>query len=93
LIVSPNPFSKLTTVSFGVGHSAESALGGITLKIYDASGRLVKDFFLSTTYYLLPTAVSWDGTDQSDRQLPSGVYFVQLSVGDHLETRQVLLIR
>jgi hypothetical protein len=91
--VSPNPFSKLTTVSFGRRHGAESALGEIALKIYDADGRLVKELFLPTTYYLLPTAVSWDGTDSSNRILPSGVYYIRLESCGYNETEQVILLK
>ncbi len=63
------------------------------LKIYDAGGRLVKDFLLPTTYYLLPTAVSWDGTDQANRVLGSGVYFVTLRDGTSIQTEKVLITR
>ena len=40
LQVTPNPFSKLTTVNFSIGQSAKSALGGMAIQIYDATGRL-----------------------------------------------------
>jgi len=63
------------------------------LEIYDAAGRLVKDFFLPTTYNLLPTAVSWDGTDSSARKLPSGVYFIRLEAPDYTETKQTILLK
>lgn len=89
LVAAPNPFSKLTKVSFGVGHGAER----IALNIYDVSGRLVKNLLLPTTYYLLPTAVSWDGLDQANRQVSGGVYFVKLEVGDFVATEKLLLIR
>ncbi|MGD9379114.1 MAG: hypothetical protein PVI51_00950 [candidate division WOR-3 bacterium] len=48
------------------------------LKVYDASGRMVKYFPLHTTYYKLPTEVCWDGTDMYGASLPPGVYFVRL---------------
>ncbi len=40
LNVQPNPFSKLTTIKF----QAPSSKGQVTMSIYDAAGRLVKDF-------------------------------------------------
>lgn len=89
LQVSPNPFRKLTTVSFGIEQSAKS----IGLKIYDAAGRIVKSFFLSTTYYILPTAISWDGIDDANRRLPGGVYFLRLEAGDYTETKKIVLLR
>jgi len=89
LNVYPNPFSTLTKVSFGIGQSAER----IELKIYDASGRLVRGFFQTTAYCLLPTAVCWDGTDGSSRELPSGVYFLRLDAGEQTVTRRVIKVR
>jgi hypothetical protein len=78
LTVYPNPFSKRITISFGKGQSAE----GIGLKIYDVSGRLVKDFSLPGAYSLLPTKVSWHGNDNTGQKLPDGVYFVRLEAQD-----------
>jgi hypothetical protein len=87
--VSPNPFSKLTRISFDIGHRAK----GIELKIYDATGRLVRDFSRLTPCALRPTQISWSGTDQTDQKLPNGVYFVKFKVGEYQATRKVLLIR
>jgi hypothetical protein len=63
------------------------------LNICDAVGRIVKSFCLPTTCYLLPTAVSWDGTDGSFRKLPSGVYFVVLRTRNCKLVEQVVLLR
>lgn len=64
-----------------------------TLKIYDASARLAKDFLLLTTYYLLPTAVSWHITDQANRQLGGGVYICRLEAGDYRQNIRMILLR
>ncbi|UCG92988.1 MAG: T9SS type A sorting domain-containing protein [candidate division WOR-3 bacterium] len=89
LVATPNPFSKLTAINFGVAQSAKH----IALDIYDAAGRLVKNLLPTTTYYLLPATVSWDGTDQTDRSLPTGVYFLKLTTEDYSVTKKVLLVR
>jgi hypothetical protein len=89
LTVSPNPYTKLTTVSFGIEHSAER----IELKIYDVSGRIVKYFPILTSQVLNSTSVAWDGTDQAGKQVNGGVYFVRLVVDDYNATEKVLLIR
>ena len=44
LRVFPNPSEGCIEISYGIGHSAK----GIELKIYDISGKLIKDFLLST---------------------------------------------
>ncbi|UCG93260.1 MAG: hypothetical protein JSV97_06070, partial [candidate division WOR-3 bacterium] len=52
-----------------------------------------------TTYALLPrtytlrNTVSWDGVDDADRKLPSGVYFLKSTAGDYQQTEKLLLIR
>ena len=89
LSVFPNPFSKLTKISFGNVQGAKS----IGLKIYDATGRIVKDFSLPTAYSLVPTVVTWTGTDNSGNPLPAGVYFIQLSSATNTQTTPVILLR
>jgi hypothetical protein len=89
LSLAPNPFTKMTTVSFSIGQSAES----IELKIYDATGRLVRNLSDAMPHAPGAMQISWDGTDQTNRKLPSGVYFVTLQTGEHSESRKVLLVR
>ncbi|UCC11645.1 MAG: T9SS type A sorting domain-containing protein [candidate division WOR-3 bacterium] len=89
LRITPNPFSTLTEISVGMGHSAKS----MELKIYNTTGRLVKSFPLSIAYSLLPTPVVWDGTDHTGRKMPSGVYLITVKHSEHVRTEKVLLIR
>ncbi len=63
--VSPNPFRYKTVISFGKAQSVECR----ELKIYDASGRLVKSFDF-------PTLTTWDGKDSYGNSAAPGVYFV-----------------
>ncbi len=101
--VQPNPFSKLTTVSFSIGQSAKSSVlegressscsRDMALQIYDAAGRLVRSFLLPNSYLLNSTSVVWDGTDDSNRQLPGGVYFVKLRTDGIDILKKVVLLR
>ena len=87
LQVSPNPFRDRVSIKFSMEHSAEV----IELKIYDATGRLVRQW--GHTTMRLSDHISWDGTDHANRPLPSGVYFLKLQAGDYSTTEKVLLIR
>ena len=87
--ISPNPFTDRTDITCSIGQSAKST----ELKIYDISGKLVKDFSHFTLDALRPTLLSWYGTDESGEQLPSGVYFVQVKGGDLNLTKKVILQR
>lgn len=89
LTVSPNPFTKLTTISFGIEHGAER----IGLSIYDVTGRLVKNFLLPSSQLSSSKSVVWDGRDNHDRQLSGGVYFVTLAADESSVTKKVLLVR
>jgi flagellar hook assembly protein FlgD len=93
LQVTPNPFTQMTDIRYqitdnGTIHSDESA----NLKIYDVSGRLVKDFGqLSVADQ--KSSVQWSGDDKAGRNLPCGVYFVTMHAGEYSETKKVLLVK
>jgi hypothetical protein len=102
ITVSPNPFTKLTKVSFSIEHpdriSNTSSYGTGSAKrtevrIYDVAGRLVRDLYCAMPHAPCAMQISWDGTDQANRQLGSGVYFVKFVSGDYEETEKVLLVR
>lgn len=100
LDVFPNPFSKLTKISFSKNHEA---MGNAHLKIYDISGRLIRQWDYLTIG--LSNQISWEGTDLTDCKVPAGIYFLEFAVssvgttgsrektGDFKETRKLLLIR
>ncbi len=64
-----------------------------TLRIYDVTGRLVKDLTQLLNYQLPNNCVVWSGDDDSGRPLPAGIYFAHLNAGDYNETRTVILLR
>ncbi len=89
LVVYPNPFSKMTHIKF----QAPNSKSQVTMSLYDAAGRMVKDFPLPNVYSLLPTEVSWNGVNNAGQKLPAGVYFLEFQVGDYKETRKLILVR
>jgi hypothetical protein len=89
LRIVPNPFSKLINISFEVD-SRQYAVGSI--EIYDICGRLVKSFN-PLPYAPSYVQITWDGCDESEKALPSGVYFLRVTAGEHAETKKLLLIR
>ena len=92
LQLSPNPFTYFTDIRYQItdnGNTSNNAKA--ELKIFDASGRMVKDFALSSVIGH-PLSVKWDGTDQRNRKLSAGVYFVQLQTETHTESQKAILI-
>ena len=82
----PNPFNSQTQITFDLYNSAS-----IQLHIYDTNGSLVKTLINGElrdegSYY-----VKWDGTNNQDQNLSSGVYFYKLIVGDFIETKSMIL--
>jgi hypothetical protein len=78
----PNPFNPNTVIKFQV-----TGYRFIKLSVYDILGKevstLVNEQLHPGTY-----EVNFDGTN-----LPSGVYFYNLSAGDYTETKKMILIK
>jgi hypothetical protein len=87
--VWPNPFRNYTNIRWLNGDRGQKC----DVRIFDITGRLVKDFSEQISVVGHQSSVSWDGKDHSNRQLPSGVYFVKFQVGDHTTLEKLLLIR
>jgi hypothetical protein len=66
---------------------------GIALNIYNITGRLVKSFTFPSALSPMPYALCWNGTDQSGRAVPAGVYFATLEAGKHKFVQKLVLIR
>jgi hypothetical protein len=83
----PNPFRSSTTIVFSlpVGES-------IAVRVHDVAGRVVsvlEEGFQSQGQH----AVSWDGTDDSGRPVPAGVYFSTLTTPTGQKKRTIILVR
>jgi len=87
LSISPNPFSKLTKISFGRVQSAES----VELKIYDITGHPIKQFNHLTIQPF--NQVTWDGCDNLGKKLPSGVYFLKFQAGNFSDVQKAVLLK
>lgn len=83
----PNPFNPMTEIVFSV--SAETI---VTLRVHDLQGRRVRTL---TREMLAPGLhhVTWNGRDDSGRELPSGVYFVRFTAGSEIQTSKILLLK
>jgi Zn-dependent metalloprotease len=84
---APNPFNPVTEISFTIDQA-----GPASLKVYDASGRLVKTLVDGQVKQGEHT-VSWNGIDDSGNSMSSGVYFYRLHNGSATSTKQMVLIK
>jgi hypothetical protein len=83
----PNPFNPTTKIEFTLAKS-----GFVTLQIYDVLGRKVRTLVsehLSSGY----KSVIWDGKNDDNKEVASGVYFYQLKAGDFSEPKKMLRLK
>jgi hypothetical protein len=83
ITVHPNPFQHATWISVGIRDE------GLGLRIYDATGRLVNSFVLRNT----PCALRWDGTDETGKTIPPGIYFIRMQAGEKTETVKIVKLK
>jgi hypothetical protein len=88
----PNPFTDKVNIKFRVGHSTRHRTQDLLLRVYDVSGRLVREIAHTATQQAYQI-VTWSGEDNCGSELPDGVYFLSFIAGDYTETRKLLLIR
>jgi photosystem II stability/assembly factor-like uncharacterized protein len=81
---SPNPFSSRTGISLSAPLAGARTA---SLGIVDASGRHVRTLLVEPGI----RSMRWDGTDDSGRRLPTGVYFCRLVAGDDRATCKLLM--
>jgi hypothetical protein len=84
---TPNPFNPATTIRFALPR-AERAV----LVVYDVSGRRVATI-ADGVFGPGEFDAAWDGTDDTGRDVASGVYFARLVAGDLAAVRKMALLR
>lgn len=83
----PNPFNPTTRIAFGL-----SAPANVSLRIYDAGGRLVREL-VNEKRPAGRFEEIWDGKGARGEASASGIYFYRLTAGSFAETRKMILLR
>jgi len=86
----PNPFNPTTTISFSL--TAKDAKNA-KIEIYNLKGQKIKTFPIPNSSLLIPNQVVWNGTDENNQPVGSGIYFYKLKAGKFEETRKMILIK
>ena len=92
LQVYPNPFTGLTDINFHFG-GLRYAGEALSLRIYNSSGRMVKQFENLSNENAEVSHLIWYGDDESGSTLPSGIYFIRLASPEFVLTDKIILIR
>jgi len=83
----PNPFNMDTRIRYDLPES-----GMITISVYDARGKKVKTL-IRETKSPGQHSIHWNGTDQANQVVPSGIYIVKMVTDSYTGQVKVLLIK
>jgi hypothetical protein len=88
LKIHPNPFHCNINIEF-------NALDGdlTRFSLYDINGRLVKELYYNPPPSNLHARITWDGCDNTGRQLPTGVYFLHVKHKNISDVKKLILLR
>lgn len=89
LTVYPN----ISNTYFTINLTANEAVGSIHLKIFDATGRVVKNILPRSSVIADRLSATWDGTDNAGRKLPEGIYFLELEDARYTPPVKLILLR
>ena len=84
---SPNPFNSTTKINYQLLYQ-----NYIRLNIFDTNGNavieLVNEFQRAGIH-----SIPWKGINDQGLNLPSGIYYYQIQVGNHIESNKMVLIK
>ncbi len=83
----PNPFNPSCQIEFEL-----QTQGFVCIDIMNSLGQKVRSL-VSGDLRGGKHAVRWDGKDDSDRPVASGVYFYRMRTGDFVQTRKMILMK
>ena len=84
----PNPFNPSTRISFSLPEQ-----GYVTLKIYDILGKEIATL-IDRDYKSGSYTINWNGKDNSETDVSSGIYFYHLQVGEKFsQTNKMVFLR
>ncbi|MCD4819295.1 MAG: T9SS type A sorting domain-containing protein [Candidatus Cloacimonetes bacterium] len=83
----PNPFNPTTTINFSIPEDSE-----VKLLIFNVKGQkvstLVDNHFKKGSH-----SIEWNGTDNRNKSVASGIYFYQISIGKETAMKKMLLLK
>jgi hypothetical protein len=83
----PNPFNPSTTIKYSLQEDSK-----VTLEIFNIKGQKVK----TLVDKILPTgkhSIVWNGTDNSGKNIASGIYFYKFKTDNFSKTKKMLLLK
>jgi parallel beta-helix repeat protein len=83
----PNPFNPTTVIRYAVPKESR-----VRIAVYDLDGRLVR-VLVEEVRPPGEHSTAWDGRNQNDLPVGSGVYFCRMDAGPFSETRKLVVLK
>ncbi|MDT3695438.1 MAG: T9SS type A sorting domain-containing protein [Ignavibacterium sp.] len=83
----PNPFNPSTTITYLIPNTSN-----VKVCIYDINGQLVKDL-LNETQHKGEYKITWNGTNDKNISVVSGVYIYTVSSNEQIISKQMILLK
>jgi len=85
----PNPFNPFTTISFSI--SCKDAKD-VVIEIFNIKGQHIREVKIQNLKFKI-NSIIWDGTDESNNPVSSGIYLYKLKNGRYSATQKMILLR
>jgi len=84
----PNPFNPQTTIAFSLKDRAR-----VQIDVFNVNGELVKTLLDETRAAGAYSDVRWDGRNNANQAVSSGVYFYKLVTNNFSQTKKMVLLK
>lgn len=84
----PNPFNPTTTISFSIEQNEQ-----VELIIYNLKGQKIRTFSTNCHPELVEGSIVWNGKDDNNRIVSSGIYFYQLKTESFTSVKKMILMK
>ena len=85
--IYPNPFLSNLSINYEIDKRSI-----VNISVFDKTGRLLRKLLKKRQAPNIYT-LTWDGTDNTGKELSSGIYFIRFEAGKYKETKKVVILR
>ncbi len=83
----PNPFNPETTIRFAISQADR-----VQIEIFNIKGEKVRTL-VDNEFSAGEHAITWDGTNDNQQSVASGIYLYRMKTANHHDTRKMILMK
>jgi flagellar hook assembly protein FlgD len=83
----PNPFNPATNIKYNLSSAAQ-----VKLTVYDILGKEITTL-INGREIAGEHVVVWNGRDNDNNEVSSGLYFYELTTGEQTESKKMMLVK